>query len=137
MDNDIVLRLLLALVISSTGLGLFWLANRRGLARARLVTQAQNHTGRPKLVYFTTPTCTPCKLVQRPAIEQVRQSAGEGLEVIEIDASQEPETARRWGVLSVPTTYLLDARGEPRFVNHGVTRAEKLMEQIQALNELN
>ena len=36
--------------------------------------------------------------------------------------------------MSVPTTFLLDAHGEARYVNNGVTRAEKLMEQIQTLS---
>jgi hypothetical protein len=58
---------------------------------------------------------------------------GETLEVIEIDASARPDLAKTWGVMSVPTTFLLDARGEARYVNHGVTRAEKLLEQIQNL----
>jgi hypothetical protein len=58
---------------------------------------------------------------------------GESLEVIEIDATERPDLARTWGVMSVPTTFLLDVRGEAKYVNHGVTRVEKLMEQIQNL----
>jgi thioredoxin-like negative regulator of GroEL len=57
------------------------------------------------------------------------------LEVVEIDATQHPDLAKQWGVLSVPTTFLLDARGEARYVNNGVTRVEKLMEQIQTLSD--
>jgi protein-disulfide isomerase-like protein with CxxC motif len=58
---------------------------------------------------------------------------GEKLEVIEIDAAQRPDLAKQWGVMSVPTTFLLDARGEARYVNNGVARVEKLMEQLQTL----
>jgi hypothetical protein len=29
----------------------------------------------------------------------------------------------------------LDARGEARYVNNGVTRAEKLMEQLESLSD--
>ena len=35
--------------------------------------------------------------------------------------------------MSVPTTFVLDAHGEARYVNNGVARAEKLLEQIQTL----
>jgi hypothetical protein len=35
--------------------------------------------------------------------------------------------------MSVPTTFVLDANGEARYVNNGVARAEKLLEQIQTL----
>jgi hypothetical protein len=58
---------------------------------------------------------------------------GEQLEVVEIDATERPDLAKTWGVMSVPTTFVLDARGEARYVNNGVARAEKLLEQIQTL----
>jgi hypothetical protein len=58
---------------------------------------------------------------------------GEKLQVVEIDATERPDLAKTWGVMSVPTTFLLDAHGKPRYVNNGVTRAEKLMEQLQTL----
>jgi hypothetical protein len=53
--------------------------------------------------------------------------------VVEIDAYERPDLAKVWGVMSVPTTFLLDAHGEARYVNNGVARANKLMEQIQTL----
>jgi len=87
----------------------------------------------PVIVYFTTPDCAPCRTVQRPAIDKVSELLGTKLYVVEIDATERPDLARSWGVLSVPTTFLLDSRGKPRYVNNGVTRAEKLMEQIQTL----
>jgi hypothetical protein len=63
----------------------------------------------------------------------VRNLLGEKLQVVEIDAYERPDLAKLWGVISVPTTCLLDARGEARYVNNGVTRATKLIEQIQTL----
>jgi thiol-disulfide isomerase/thioredoxin len=84
-------------------------------------------------VYFTTPTCAPCKTIQRPAIDKIAKLLGEKLHVVEIDATEYPDLAKTWGVMSVPTTFLLDSRGEARYVNNGVARAEKLMEQIQTL----
>ena len=59
---------------------------------------------------------------------------GEGckglLQVLEMDATQEPDLASSWGVLSVPTTFLIDSRGKLRHVNHGVASAEKLLTQL-------
>jgi hypothetical protein len=55
------------------------------------------------------------------------------LQVVEIDAAERPELARRWGVMSVPTTFVLDARGKARYVNNGIARADKLLRQIQAV----
>jgi hypothetical protein len=48
-----------------------------------------------------------------------------------VDASAQPEVAQEWGVLSVPTTFVIDASGKPRFVNHGVANAEKLIQQLE------
>ena len=87
------------------------------------------------IVYFTTPDCAPCKTVQRPALSKLLTLTGDGVQLIEIDATQRPDLAKQWGVMSVPTTFVLDARGEARYVNNGVTRVEKLMEQFQSLSD--
>jgi protein-disulfide isomerase-like protein with CxxC motif len=39
--------------------------------------------------------------------------------------------ANEWGVMSVPTTFILDKDGRPRQINHGVARAEKLLAQLK------
>jgi len=135
MSSEILLRSLLAIGIIVVGLGAYWLVNQRLLARARTNAFSLFNTfpNKPVLVYFTTPTCAPCKTVQRPAIDKIAKLLGEKLHVVEIDATQHPDLAKTWGVMSVPTTFLLDSRGEARYVNNGVARAEKLMEQIQTL----
>jgi thiol-disulfide isomerase/thioredoxin len=135
MSSEILLRSLLAIGIIVVGLGAYWLVNQRLLARARTNVFSLFNTfpNKPVLVYFTTPTCAPCKTVQRPAIDKIAKLLGEKLHVVEIDATQRPDLAKTWGVMSVPTTFLLDSRGEARYVNNGVARAEKLMEQIQTL----
>jgi len=135
MSADILLRLFLAIGIIMVGAAAYWLINKRLLVRAKtnLFTLFKTLPRKPVLVYFTTPDCAPCKTVQRPAIEQVRNLLGEKLHVIEIDATQRPDLAKVWGVMSVPTTFVIDERGEARYVNNGVARAEKLLEQIQTL----
>jgi thiol-disulfide isomerase/thioredoxin len=135
MSSDILLRFGLAIVIIGLGAFAYWLVNQWLLVRARnnIFTLFSKLPDRPVLVYFTTPDCVPCKTVQRPAIERVSNVLGEKLEVIEINAYDRPELAQTWGVMSVPTTFVLDTRGEARYVNNGVARAEKLLEQIQTL----
>jgi thioredoxin-like negative regulator of GroEL len=133
MSSEILLRFLLAVGIIAAGIVLYRMLNRRLLTRTNLSTLFNHLPDKPVLVYFTTPTCAPCKTVQRPAINQIARTLGEKLHVLEIDAAKRPDLAKTWGVMSVPTTFLLDARGVARYVNHGVTRAEKLMAQIQTL----
>lgn len=137
MSSDILLRSAFAVAIIVAGLLGYWLLNQRLLSRARrnVFTLFNQLPNKPVIVYFTTPDCAPCKTVQRPALNKVSKLLGDSLQVVEIDATQRPDLAKQWGVMSVPTTFLLDARGEARYVNNGVTRAEKLMEQIETLSD--
>jgi thiol-disulfide isomerase/thioredoxin len=135
MSSEILLRFGFAVSIIVLGLLAYWFINQRLLTRARnnvfrLFNKLPN---KPVLVYFTTPDCAPCKTVQRPAIDRVSDLLGEKLEIVEIDATERPDLAKTWGVLSVPTTFVLDEHGEARYVNNGIARAEKLLEQIQTL----
>ena len=137
MSSDILFRFALTVAIVAVGLFAYWLFNQRLLGRAQnlaseLVGRLPN---KPMIVYFTTPDCAPCKTVQRPALNKLLTLKGDSVQVIEIDATERPDLAKQWGVMSVPTTFLLDARGDARYVNNGVTRVEKLMEQLQTLSD--
>ncbi|MBI3243009.1 MAG: thioredoxin family protein [Chloroflexi bacterium] len=129
---DVLSRTLITLAICFAGLAAFLLLSRVTLLRARNKTLGLEaaRPGLPTILYFTTPTCVPCRTVQGPAIESVAKAHGGDMQVIKIDAQERPEVADHWGVLSVPTTFILDRGGQPRFLNAGVTRAEKLERQL-------
>jgi len=135
MTAEILLRFAYALGIILLGLVAYWLLTQRLLSRAKnnLTSLLSPLPNKPVIIYFTTPDCVPCKTVQRPALNKLITLLGEKLHVVEIDAAERPDLAKTWGVMSVPTTFLLNAKGEARYVNNGVARAEKLMEQIQTL----
>lgn len=135
MNTEILLRFALAVVIIGFGVFAYWCVNQRLLLKAQnnALSLFSKLPDKPVIVYFTTPDCVPCKTIQRPALNKLSSLMGDKLEVIEIDATQRPELASQWGVMSVPTTFLLNARGEARYVNNGVARMEKLMEQLQTL----
>jgi protein-disulfide isomerase-like protein with CxxC motif len=58
------------------------------------------------------------------------------VQVIEVSALDDAELAKKWSVLSVPTTFVLDRQGTPRQVNHGFASTEKLAGQIAALGQI-
>jgi thiol-disulfide isomerase/thioredoxin len=90
--------------------------------------------GIPAIIYFWSESCAPCKAVQSPAVREISAKLGpKNLQVIEINALQNPEIADAWGVLGLPTTFIVDATGQPRHVNHGVARAEQLERQLAVL----
>jgi len=135
MSTETLLRFALAILIIGFGVFAYWCINQRLLLKAQnnALSLINSLPNKPVIVYFTTPDCAPCKTIQRPALNKISSEMGDELKIIEIDATEQPDLAQRWGVMSVPTTFLLDARGEPRFVNNGVDRVEKLMEQLQSL----
>ncbi|HLF37292.1 MAG TPA: thioredoxin family protein [Anaerolineales bacterium] len=92
--------------------------------------------GRPAILYFTDPGCAPCLSVQDPALQEVAAQFGEGLQIIKVRALERPELTDAWGVLSLPTTFIIDSGGRPRGVNHGVARAPHLLDQLAAIGEL-
>ena len=133
MSSEILVRALWALAIAGTLAGAYWLVNKAIITRARgkRLGLESIQPGVPAILYFTTPTCVPCRTVQRPALARLVEQHGDALQVIEIDASAQPELANYWGVLSVPTTFIIDSIGRPRRVNHGIASMEKLGRQIE------
>jgi thiol-disulfide isomerase/thioredoxin len=89
--------------------------------------------GKPAILYFTDPGCAPCHAIQDPALEQIASQYGDQLQIIKVQALERPELANTWGVLSLPTTFIIDAKGHPRGINHGAARAPRLTDQLSAI----
>jgi thioredoxin 1 len=78
---------------------------------------------RAVVVDFWAPWCGPCKAIE-PALEQL------ALDVVKLDIDANPETAARYGVLSIPTVMLF-AGGEVRETVLGA-RPKKHFEKVFA-----
>jgi thioredoxin-like negative regulator of GroEL len=131
-------RLLLALLIAAAAVLAWRLYQRYSLRRLTTRTPADPALadvapGTPVIVYFTTPFCAPCRTQQRPALDQIAAHFGMSVQIVQVDAAADTETADRWGVLSAPTTFVLDAAHQPRYVNRGVADEATLREQLAAI----
>ncbi len=131
--DDLALRALWAAAIVAGGLAAYWLLNRVILLRLRKRARGlEGFTlGTPAILYFTTPQCIPCKTQQRPALAKLTEQIGAQAQIIQVDATERPDLADYWGVLSVPTTFIIDSKGQPRGINHGVASTEKLLRQLE------
>lgn len=130
IERLLILASLIVLGAAAYRLLKFWQVWCAGRAAPCDPLLASMRRGIPAILYFTTPMCAPCKTQQRPALQRLVTELGDQVQVIEVNALEHPDAADRWGVLSVPTTFILDSRGRPREINHGVAGADKLKQQL-------
>lgn len=131
-------RILILLMVVGIALGLwqgwrYYQAKRLGqMAKSSApAVLAERLTPGPTVLYFTGPHCAQCRLQQTPILTQLTAAATVNLHTI--DAVQEEELARFYGVMTVPTTVLLDRSHTPKAINHGLTSLPQLRQQVAAL----
>lgn len=135
MNPELLTRLLSAVGIILFGLVLSRLINKIVLSNRNRKPLPFELNGKSAILYFTISDCVPCKTVQRPALREVQSALGEkGIQIVEIDATRNADLAKKWRVMSVPTTFIIDAKGISKFVNHGVVQLDKLLNQIEKLS---
>jgi thioredoxin 1 len=64
------------------------------------------------LVDFWAEWCGPCHAVA-PILDQIAEERASALRLVKVNIDEEPELARRYGVMSIPTMILF-AGGEPK-----------------------
>jgi thiol-disulfide isomerase/thioredoxin len=122
-------RLALVFVLAAAGVAAYALLRQLHMRRMMPATAA----GRPTLLYFRSDSCAVCPTQGRYVDQLTAQWAD--LTIERIDAERDPDTAARYRVFSLPTTVLIDGRGQVRHVNYGLTDAHKLGRQLAQLQE--
>lgn len=77
--------------------------------------------------------CGLCRTTQVPAIERLQKILAL-VNIIKVDATTDTDSSKRWGVMSVPTTFILDKTGNPVKVNNGFVDENKLSNQLKAVH---
>lgn len=65
----------------------------------------------PVIVDFWAEWCGPCRAVA-PILDQIAEERAGQLRVVKVNIDEEPELARRYGIMSIPTIMLFKG-GEP------------------------
>jgi thioredoxin-like negative regulator of GroEL len=132
-------RLILLGILAALGMVAYRLVQRWQVRRAAGVAAtdpllANITPGVPVILYFSSPDCGPCHTQQLPAIKHLLAELGDqSVQMIEVNTLEDPAAASRWGVLSVPTTFIIDGSGQPRQVNNGIVGPQKLKQQLTVL----
>ena len=120
-------RLALVLVLAAAGVAAYALFRQLHMRRMEPAAAV----GRPTLLYFRSDSCAVCP-TQGRYVDQLAAQWAE-LTIERIDAERDPDTASRYRVFSLPTTVLIDGRGQVQHVNYGLTDAHKLGRQLASL----
>lgn len=78
----------------------------------RTVTDASFETevlgsSKPVIVDFWADWCGPCGKLS-PVLEQLADDYADKVEVVKVNVDENPETATRYGITSIPSVYLFD-----------------------------
>ena len=128
-----ILILIAFVLVVAAGYWLWrWLQARRTAALAAAAVPAELvgtvAPGRSNLLYFTTEQCAQCRYQQAPILTQLQNKMD--VVIHKLDAVEQEALARFYGIMTVPTTVVLDPQLRPVAINHGVAPLQKLQAQI-------
>lgn len=84
---------------------------------------------KPVLVDFWADWCVPCHMVS-PVVEEIGQENQQALQVAKLNVDENPQTAQRYGVMSIPTLILFK-EGEETARVVGARPKEAILQEIQ------
>ena len=125
-------RLFMALVVAVTLTAMLNLLKRRQRRKAGTsVKGLALESGKPAVIYFCSSACPVCRTSQKPALENIRASVGaDRIQWLTIDAGEQIDIARQWGVTTLPTTCIVGESGQVTHVNNGLMTEKQLRRQL-------
>lgn len=85
-------------------------------------------SGSPVVVDFWAEWCGPCRMVA-PILDEVSEELGDKLKIVKLNVDENPETASKYGIMSIPTL-LLFKDGQMKSRQVGAAPKAKLVQWI-------
>jgi thioredoxin 1 len=83
----------------------------------------------PVLVDFWAEWCVPCHMVS-PVVEEIGHEKADALKVTKLNVDDNPDTARRYGVMSIPTLIVFKG-GEEKARVVGARGKDSILKEIE------
>jgi Thioredoxin len=86
-----------------------------------------------QILNFSSADCSQCHRLQAPALRRLLEARSGEVTILNVDAPTAPELTKRYQVLTLPTTVVLDASGQAQAVNFGFAPTDRLLAQVDAV----
>lgn len=86
---------------------------------------------RATLLQFSTEVCSPCKAVH--SVLDRLASESDDINHVDLDLTHRPDLASQFGILSTPTTFILDEHGTIRARIGGTAKREEVRAELDRL----
>ena len=83
---------------------------------------------KPVLVDFWAPWCGPCRMIA-PHLEELANERDD-IEIVKLNVDENPQTAARYGVMSIPTLILFKA-GQPVHQIVGAMPKQRIAQELE------
>lgn len=127
-------RLLIILILGLVGTGAYTAVKQFHVRRLNRQIIPSSGGGQPTLLYFRSDSCAVCPTQAQYLAKVMEEVGGNGRFALQqIDVDHQPDRAAQYGIMTLPTTMLLDAAGKVREINYGLTPPHKLQQQLNTI----
>jgi thiol-disulfide isomerase/thioredoxin len=130
IERLIILAAVTAAILVIWGSVRLWRAAKLRQLRDETPLSKVVPVGKPAIVAFSAPSCRDCYTLQAPALARLKAKVHDHVTITSLSALEYPDLVDYLGILTVPSTVVVDAKGTVKALNLGYASDVKLSEQL-------